>query len=279
MKRTISTSLRLLLCALALLCAFPSLTIAADRPTISQPRTYHYDADVALQISGIAVTATGVGDYDLVNRAFRVEVTTETAGERVRVQLVLVGGRLYAYDENQRRWEYVTLTEQEVDEFFAEVLSVPEHPTAQYVADGTERIGGDDTARWRASDTYNLLLPSLTPREFIGSFVEETLTIELAIGQANSYLYRATVQEQGKVTLLGVPNAPSEAVSSRLAYSYSNFDRPVTITAPEGAVPSDDPVDPAPPIGNGAAATLARAMIAPNLGQGMVPAFIRAGGR
>ncbi|MFN8540169.1 MAG: hypothetical protein U0232_22155 [Thermomicrobiales bacterium] len=269
MNRLLSRPVRLLFCALALLCAFPLPAVAADTPAVAKPRTYHYHAEVAATVAGDAVNAVGEGDYDFVNRAFHVVATSQAGVASVRLELLLVDGKLYTYDARQQRWVYDTLTPEEVDAFFAMLPSVPKHPTTAYAADGTEQIGGAETARWRASDAYNVLIPSLTSRGFTGSLLEETLTDELLIGKANGYLYRASILEDGKTTRLGGSSLASSPVSSKTIYTYSDFDRPVTITAPEGAVPGDSLLASMLIVDDGLAGAVARSVLAPRREQGL----------
>lgn len=232
--------LLLTLCGLFAASAAP--TLANDEPTIAMPKTYHYHADIALNLSGSAATGYGDGDFDLTRQAFHVTIVAEDAQRKIRLELILIDNRLYIYNEQRQRWEYSDIAPGQTPEGLPQntvpALSLPKHPTAPYQRSGEETIAGATTNKWRAVGPYNVLLPIITARTFSGALIEETLSVEALIGAANNYLYRLAVEEAGTITELGERAAPPSQVASKLAYTYSNFDQPVTITAPEGAVPA-----------------------------------------
>lgn len=271
MRRSIAPLFRLFGCALLVLCGLPLPAGAADGPAITPPRTYHYHAEATVEVEGIAVRAVADGDYDVANRAFHAVSTGRAEGAEVRLELILLDGKLYTYDARQRRWVYLTVTADEVEALFADLLRVPPHPTASYAPDGEETIEGDRAARWRASNRYNLLLPALTARGFTGSLVEETLTIELAIGVANGYLYRAVAQESGKATSLGGGQPRVGPVASKSVYNYGKFNQPVAIVAPPDAVPLDGLIGALAAPEPGVAGTAARALLTSEPGGGFLP--------
>lgn len=215
--------------------------LAEGEPTIATPMTYRYRANIAIVIGESEATGTADGEIDLARQAFHLTIVAVEDGQQIRQELILLDGRLYIYNEIEQRWEYLDLPRDEAPSGLPETtlppLELPQHPTATYQPNGTEQIDGMTTNRWRADGPYNLLLPVLSPDEFGGIFIEETLTVDVAIGATNRYLYRMTVKESGKVTEVGPTVATFRAATSDLAYSFKDFDQPLTITAPPGAVP------------------------------------------
>jgi hypothetical protein len=241
MIRPLARTIRALL-LVACLCAVSTLpALALAEPTIATPQTYRYHADIDITLADSAATGTADGEIDLARRAFRLTIVAEEDGVKIRQELILLDNRLYIYSEARQRWEYIDLRNGDLPGDLPETtlppLELPQHPAAAYQSAGTEQIGAVTVDRWRASGPYNLLLPALSPNEFAGIFLEETLAIEAAIGQTDRYLYRLTVREAGKLTELGATTTTLTTVRSDLAYTYSDFNQPVTIVAPPGAVP------------------------------------------
>lgn len=230
----------LLFCALLVTSALP--TLAKNEPTIAAPDTFRYHADITLNIAGSTATGYAEGEIDRVRQAFHLTIVAEEDGVKIRQELILLDDRLYIYDEQRQRWEYIDVpagqTPEDLPETTLPALTIPEHPTAAYERTGEEMIAGEQTDKWRAAGRYNLLQPIITPNIFSGVLIEESLAAEALIGTANMYLYRLSLDETGTITELGDNVNPPITIDSKLVYTYSDFDQPVTITAPEGAVPA-----------------------------------------
>ncbi len=241
MMRPISRACRALLIVVGLCALGAAPALAAEVPTIATPTTYRYHADIAITIGASSATGTADGEIDLARQAFHLTIVATQDGEQIRQELILLDDRLYIYSEARQRWEYVDLSRggrpADLPEATLPPLALPAHPTAPYQQIGMARIGGATVNLWRADGPYNLLLPILARDEFGGVFLQETLTVEAAIGATDRYLYRLTVKEAGEVTELGPTATTLTTATSDLAYSYSDFDQPVTIVAPPGAVP------------------------------------------
>ncbi|HEY8599165.1 MAG TPA: hypothetical protein VIL85_12085 [Thermomicrobiales bacterium] len=239
-----------LCCTLLILCALFATSglsaLAKNEPTIATPRTFRYHADIALNLSGSTATGYGDGEFDLARQAFHLTVVAEEDGMQIRQELILVNNRLYIYSEERQRWEYLDVPAGQAPEGLPATtlpaLTVPKHPTATYERVGEETIAAATTNKWRAAGPYNVLLPILSPRTFSGVFIEDTLSVEAFIGATNNYLYRLNVDEMGTITELSDRPNPPATITSKLTYTYSDFDQPVTITAPAGAVPAQTSV-------------------------------------
>ena len=241
-----------LLRAIGVLLALSFLTapaaLAADQPTIATPQSYRYHADIAITIGESRATGTADGEIDLVRQAFRLTVVATEDGQQVRQELILIDNRLYIYNEQRQRWEYLDLVPDEgptgLPETTLPPLELPRHPAAAYEPLGTAQIDGATTNRWRAAGPFNQLVAFVSPREFGGLFIEETLTVEVAIGAANNYLYQMTIKEAGTVSEVGETTSTFRTATSDLAYAFKDFDQPLAITAPPNAVPlPDEPGD------------------------------------
>jgi hypothetical protein len=247
MRRHLAWALSIFLALAGLLGATTLPVSAADEPKIAMPQTLHYQSEVTIVLAGQGITSVAEGDFDFARTAFHLTTLTQFGGVTSREELILLDGRLYSFNPDRNRWEYRTLSPAE-RETAAAGPKVVIHPTARYQQVGTEAIAGAATSHWRASGDYNLLTPAIIQGEFGGFLVEETLTTEAFIGLNDGYLYRQTGQEEGTMTGLGATADPPMPTSSKAIYDYSNFDQPVTITAPEGAVPAGGGGGGAPPL-------------------------------
>ena len=235
-------------CLLSIVCGLfatsAAPTLASDVPMIATPKTYRYHADIALSLPDSAATGYTDGEIDLVRQAFHLTIVAEEDRVKIRQELILLDNRLYIYSEVRQRWEYVDVRAGQTPEGLPETtlpaLKLPEHPTAPYQRVGEETVGGAAMNKWRAAGPYNVLLPIISPRTFSGVLIEEILSAEALIGAANNYLYRLSVEETGTITELSDRPNPPSTIASKLAYTYGNFDQPVTITAPAGAVPAPE---------------------------------------
>jgi hypothetical protein len=244
-------SVRALFLALCLVALGAVPTLALGEPTTASPRTYHYHAAVALTLAGGDATAYGDGDFDAAANAFHLVVVAQSGATTVRTEFIFVNNRLYVYNEQRGRWEYTDIPDGAPQGNTANLPPPSQrliaHPTATYARAGEETIGGDSVVQWRASGPYNVLLPIINAQTVGGVFVEETVATEALIGAANNYLYRFNVREEGTSTIISPGAPPPDTLRTNNTYTFSNFDQPVTITAPEGAVPA--PGAPAPPFG------------------------------
>jgi hypothetical protein len=240
MRRHLAGLLSVLLVLAGLLGAAASPVAAADEPVVATPQTLHYHAEVTILLAGQGATSVAEGDFDLVHSAFHLTAVTQVGAQTTQTELIVLDGRLYTFNLDRNRWEYRTLSPAEQ----ATAVMAPKvlvHPTARYQQAGTETIGGVATSQWQASNDYNLLTPAIIQGQLGGILVEETFTTEVYIGIDDGYLYRQTGMEDGTMTGLGSTAQSPAPASSKAIYDYSNFDQPVTITAPAGAVPIGGP--------------------------------------
>jgi len=244
--------LTIILAALvAILVAAPSATFAAGEPATTAPQTYHSQSIITLSLGGTTATGRGEGDYDVANAAFHVRSTAEDGTTQVVIEIILLNDRLYIYSSQRQRWEYITIQPQ-TRQLLVSGPKVVAHPTAAYQPTGQETLDGAAVQRWRAQGDYNVLLPILSQRAFAGSLIQEAITAEAFIGTQDRYLRRTVLTEQGTIRELGPGQRAPEAVTSNIRADYSRFNQPVTITAPEGAVPAPDQAplpDPQNPLG------------------------------
>ena len=227
----------------ACLAAFGAVSAAAQgEPTLATPKTYHYHADLTLNLAGDEASANADGDIDVTRQALHLTVVSQSGASKIRLELILLDKRLYIYNEQRQRWEYTDLPAGENPTVPAGAAPTPaqniKHPTATYQRVGEETFGGASVEHWRASGPYNVLIPIVNARTIAGTLLQETLTDDVLIGTANRYLYRLQGHEEGTIATFGAGADDVGPVRSDTTYTYSNFDQPVTITAPEGAVPA-----------------------------------------
>jgi len=270
--------LTIILAALvAILVAAPSAAFAAGEPATTAPQTYHSQSLITLSLGGTTVTGQGEGDYDVANAAFHVRSTAGDGATQVVIELILLNDRLYIYSSQRQRWEYITIQPQ-ARQLLVSGLKVVAHPTAAYESTGQETLDGAAVQRWRAQGDYNVLLPILSQRAFAGSLIQEAITAEAFIGTQDRYLRRTVLTERGTIRELGPGKRAPEAVTSNIRADYSRFNQPVTIAAPEGAVPAPDQAplpDPQSPLGGIiSAAQLGEPRIATLLELTVTPALV-----
>ena len=237
-----------ILLTVVLLALAPASGEAAAEPKTKVPGTYHYQANLVIAIAQLAISAEATGDYDVENNAFHVKAISGSGAQQSTVELILVNDRLYLYNPERERWEYVAVP----TELRGSIISgpvVPVHPTAAYRSLGDETIASGATTHWQARGDYNILVPQQTTRALGGAFSQEVVTADAYIGTTNTYLSRVTLEERGTIQDLNDRTHQKTPILSNIVYNYSAFDRPVTITAPEGAVPADTDTPSPDPLG------------------------------
>ncbi len=249
----------LLLLAVALAARGASPVGAATLPPIATPKTAHVQLDGALKMVAPALggtqgfVITGQGDYDLLRRAVRFEAEVRdtaaiTAGGPTRASLaaVVVDGRLYWRGPDDAGWTWIELP---VDGDMGFGLLPPDGgfpaiPGLDFVLVGPAIIAGAATTHWRADFDLEAFFgaaglatpvasdPAMPPTP------QMTMSVDLWLSNADAYIHRLSW-----AMALGSSDGLAEAVAitAEFTVTFSNFDQPVVIIAPPGALPADVP--------------------------------------
>jgi len=141
----------------ALLAVAPAPSAAAAEPKSSTPRTYHYQANLVIAIARLAISGEATGDFDVANGAFHTKAVVGIGEQSSIVELILVGDRLYIYNQERARWEY-EIVPPELRGVIVPGPKVPPHPTAAYRALGDETISTGAARHWQAKGDYNTVI-------------------------------------------------------------------------------------------------------------------------
>jgi hypothetical protein len=256
----------LLLLAVALAARGANPVGAESLPQHGTPKTAHiqidgmFKADNPAEQDKIELTMTGQGDYDAPRKAMQFAAQMKTTGleagqsqsEQVPVEVVAVDGRNYWRDPKSMLWIWETLPAGAATGFplAPDDLHLFEGDGLSFVRVGPEEIEGAATTHWHA----DLDLASLLGDDGSGGSSAASLpltmraTYDLWIGDADSYIHRVAYALDFSAT---GSDGPASTFAATATATYSNFDLPVTIVAPDGAVPA-----PASPTGQGAAGAL-----------------------
>jgi hypothetical protein len=256
----------LLLLAVALAARGASPVGAEPLPRHGTPKTAHvqiegaFKADNPAEHDRVELTLTGQGDYDAPRKAMQfaaqMKMTGLAAGqpqsEQVPVEVVAVDGRVYLRDPKTQRWIWEAAPAGAATGFplAPDDLHLFESDGLSFVRVGPEEIAGAATTHWHA----DLDLASLLGDDGSGGSSAASLpltlraTYDLWIGDADSYIHRVAYALDFSAA---GPDGQASTFAATATATYSNFDLPVTIAAPDGAVPA-----PTSPTGQGAAGAL-----------------------
>ena len=229
------------LASFALFCALAGAgagaTLARDEaPAITPFATAHLVIAGMVSAQGQELPVQGEGDIDAARGASRLTVALLGAA----FETIVVDGRTYNRSGTTGRWEY---SEGAGANGFNAARLAPYDPATiraagrNFVRIGPETIDGAATTHWRADADLARLI-GVVPGAGPGGFDSSAATMDLWIGDADWRLRRLVVVSQG-----ATPTASAAASPPRLnlTLTFSNFDQPVPIIAPLGAVPAATP--------------------------------------
>lgn len=236
------------LVAVAILSGSPvgAARLLDDPPTIAPFKTAHVRIEGTVSAQGQELPLQGDGDIDAARGASHLTIGLLGAA----FESIVVDGRTYTRNQASGRWEY---TEGAQTGGFNPAQLAPYDPATiraagrNFTRVGAEPIEGTPTTHWRA-DADLARLVGLPPGAGGGAgLAGATATMDLWIGDADSHLRRLTLDSQG--TASGAGTATPGPFRLALTLTFSNFDQPVPIIAPPGAVPAATPG--ATPVGGG----------------------------
>ena len=226
---------------LSLLCAVAAEQGAAARPLDEAPAitpfaTAHVRIAGTVSAQGQELPVQGDGDIDATRGANHLTVGLLGAA----FETIVVDGRTYSRNQTTGRWEY---TEGAGTGGFNAARLAPYDPATiraagrNFTRIGPETIAGTPTTHWRAdADLVRLIgaLPGAGPGGLDGSNAK----MDLWIGDADGRLRQLVVDAQGATTTASTTPGPFRL---NLTLNFSNFDEPVPIIAPLGAVAAATP--------------------------------------
>lgn len=230
-----------------------------EAPTITPFATAHVEIAGTISAQGQELPVQGEGDIDATRGASHLTIGLLGAA----FETIVVDGRTYSRNQATGRWEY---TEGGGSGGFNAARLAPYDPTTiraagrNFTRIGAETIAGTPTTHWRADvDLVRLIgaLPGTGPGGVAGS----NATMDLWIGEADGRLRQLVLDAQGATTTASATPGPFRL---NLTLKFSNFDEPVPIIAPPGAVAAATPS--ATPVGVVVARTTATSAAALNGG-------------
>lgn len=232
-------------CSLVLLVAFVALFCGAGReviareeaPAIAPFSTAHIVIAGTISAAGQELPVQGEGDIDAARGASHLTVGLPGTA----LETIVVDGRTYSRNVATGRWEY---TEGTGANGVNAAQLAPYDPATIRAAGrnfsrvGGETVGGVAATHWRADVDLARLLGLTGGLGLLGSGGDSAM-MDLWIGDADGRLRRLLVTAQGTanpaVGTAGATPAPSRLT---MTVTFSNFDQPVSIIAPPGAVPA-----------------------------------------
>lgn len=205
-----------------------------EAPPITPFATARVQIEGTISAQGQEAPVQGEGDIDAARGASRLTVALLGAA----FETVVVDGRTYTRNALNGRWEY----SDGAAGGFNPVRLAPYDPATIRAAGrnftrlGAELVGGVPTTHWRADADLTRLI-GLTPGA-TGGLGANTTTMDLFIGDTDGRLRRLVIDSQGTT---GNPGGPENPFRLALTLTFSNFDAPVAIVAPPGAVPAATP--------------------------------------
>ena len=169
--------------------------------------------------------------------------------EQLAVAVVAVDRKLYWRDPVLGTWSWTANTAAQDGQatFSPDTLGLTGFDGLNFVALRKEVLGGITTTHWHADLDLAALLAAesgAVPPDPATRLPQLTAAVDLWIGDADGYLHRIDFAVAMKVADAG---GPAVTLDVSFALTLSNFDRPVTIVAPAGAVPAaTDPTSVAP---------------------------------
>ncbi len=236
---------------------------ATGLPQFVLPQTAHLQFDASMHLndrdsaSTIAMTASGEGDYAQARQAsqLRAEIVSQgtEAGvpqaEQISVAVVAVDEKLYWRDPVRGTWTWTANTAAQGGQpsFSPDTLGLTGFDGLNFVAVRKETLSGAITTHWHADLDLAAILAAgggAVPSDPATPLPQLTAAVDLWIGDADGHLHRIDFALAMTVADAG---GPALALDATYALTFSKFDQPVTIVAPDGAVPaSSDPTSAAP---------------------------------
>jgi hypothetical protein len=222
---------------------------AGGLPQMATFKTAHLRIDGSLKASSpaeneeITITGQGEGDVDTARNAsqgkFALAYASKAEGksERETLEMVVVDGRTYWYDPQAKQWVWVDNGPGSGGATLSPAFDDPKQFGADqfaFMRVGPEVIDGAPTTHWHADLDYGKLLDPDGKSAAGAGATTMLATMDLWIGDADSYLHRFTFALQ-----FSAPDQSGQTstAAGSLTMTYSNFDAPVRIVPPAGAVP------------------------------------------
>lgn len=226
---------------LLLLCVATGERKAAARPLDEAPAitpfaTAHVQIAGTVSAQGQELPVQGDGDIDATRGASHLTVGLLGAA----FETIVVDGRTYSRNQATGRWEY---TEGTGASGFNAARLAPYDPATiraagrNFTRIGAEMIGDAPTTHWRADADLVRLIGAL-PGAGSGGLDGSNATMDLWIGDADGRLRQLVVDAQGATATASATPGPFRL---KLTLNFSNFDEPVPIIAPPGAVAAATP--------------------------------------
>ena len=224
---------------LALLVGTVGGVLADDAPTIAPFKTAHVRIEGTVSAQGQVLPVQGEGEIDATKNASRLTIAVLGA----TFETLVTGGRTYSRNPLSGRWEY---TEGTQAGGFNPAQLAPYDPATiraagrNFMRVGPETIAGVPTTHWRADADLNRLIGFGGAAPGGAGQAQTAATMDLWIGDADQYLHRlrvATPDGGAGPSATATPGAPV-AAGQTLTLTFDNFDAPVAIIAPAGAVPA-----------------------------------------
>lgn len=213
------------------------MTRARDEaPMITPFATAHLVIAGTVSAQGQELPVQGEGDIDAARGASRLTVALLGAA----FETIVVDGRTYNRSGTTGRWEY---SEGAGAGGFNAARLAPYDPATiraagrNFVRIGPETIDGAATTHWRADADLARLI-GVVPGAGPSGFDSSAATMDLWIGDADGRLRRLVVASEGAAPTASAATGPPRL---NLTLTFSNFDQPVPIIAPLGAVPAATP--------------------------------------
>ncbi len=235
---------------LALLAGSIGAVAAEDPPMIAPFKTAHVRIEGTVSAQGQVLPVQGEGEIDATRGASRLTIAVLGA----TFETLVTEGRTYSRNPLSGRWEYTEGTQ--AGGFNAAQLAPYDPDTIRaagrnFTRIGPETIAGAATTHWRADADLNRLIGFGGAATSGAGQAQTAATMDLWIGDADRYLHRLSVATTGGGAGPSATVAPGAAVAGAgqaLTLTFDNFDAPVAIIAPSGAVPAT------PGVGNAGAA-------------------------
>jgi hypothetical protein len=248
----------LLILSIVLAARGAALVAAAPLPTTATPTTAHLSMAMTMGGTDTAtgetyeVSARGEGDLDNARQAaqFSYEMTlpaelvgTDPLPSAITIAMVMVDGRLYTRDPDTQQWMWMALPDgyatQQLAPDFNDFGAAFGGTAPEFLLVGPADVNGAATTHWHAE--YDLAEmfddPAFAPESGAGPLPSMLMTIDIWIGDADSYVHRA---KMGMHFSIPEEDGIGGDFSMTMMQTYSNFDQPVEIVAPADAVQMAD---------------------------------------
>ena len=230
----------LLLALLAALWSWPAGASArlADPPTIAPFSTAYVRIAGTISAQGQELPVQGEGNIDAARGASHLTIGLLGAA----FETIVVDGRTYTRNPASGRWEYADGAQANG---FNPALLAPYDPATiraagrNFTRIGPETLDGTATTHWRADADVARLIGLPQGTSGAAAVGASSATMDLWIGDADSRLRRLALNSAG-ADPAAVAATPGPARFA-LTLTFANFDEPMPILPPPGAVPAATP--------------------------------------